>query len=104
MKFKNNLAKKLMQKMLKAQKEEKKRKKADINMSLPNIISAVSSRHPSINLINVWELTIFQLFDVFGRLQANAMFEIDCKRVSTWGDEKKTFDAALWYKNQYDKK
>jgi hypothetical protein len=31
------------------------------------------------------------------------MFDIDSTRVSVWGDEKKTFNAALWYKNNYDK-
>lgn len=102
MKFKNKIARRLYEKMLKAQKQEKK--KADINMSLPNIISAVSNAHPSINPLNVWDLTVFQLLDSFNRLQANSMFKIDCTRVSVWGDEKKTFDAALWYKNHYDLK
>ena len=104
MKFKNNMARKLYEKMLKAQKKERENKKADINMSLPNIISSVSNVHPSINPLNVWDLTVFQLLDSFNRLQVNSMFKIDCTRVSVWGDEKKTFDAALWYKNHYDSK
>lgn len=104
MKFKNGTARKLYEKMLKAQKKEKEKKKADINMSLPNIISSVSNAHPSINPMNVWNLTVFQLLDSFNRLQVNSMFKIDCTRVSVWGDEKKTFDAALWYKNHYDSK
>lgn len=104
MKFKNNMARKLYEKMLKAQKKERENKKADINMSLPNIISSVSNAHPSINLLNVWDLTVFQLLDSFNRLQVNSMYKIDCTRVSVWGDEKKTFDAALWYKNHYDSK
>lgn len=104
MKFKNNMARKLYEKMLKAQKRERESKKVDINMSLPNIISSVSNAHPSINPLNVWNLTVFQLLDSFNRLKANSMFKIDCTRVSVWGDEKKTFDAALWYKNHYDSK
>lgn len=102
MKFKNSLARKLYEKMLKAKQAEKK--KSDDNMTLPNIISAVSNRHPSITPITVWELTIFQLLDSFERLRDNAFYEIEKTRVSVWGDEKKTFDAALWYKNNYDKK
>lgn len=102
MKFKNKIARKLYEKMLKAQEQEKK--KADINMSLPNVISAVSNKHPSINPINVWDMTIFQLLDAFNRLQVNSMYDIDCTRVSVWGDEKNTFDAALWYKNNFDTK
>ena len=99
MKFKNNLAKQLMEKILK----EKKKNKLDKNMTIPNIISALSNKHPSLNFTNIWSLTIFQLLDSFNRTQANSVFEIDSTRVSVWGDEKKTFDVSLWYKNEYDK-
>lgn len=104
LKFKNNIAKKLYEKMLKARKKEKEERKSDINFTLPNIISSVSNKHPTINPINVWDLTLFQLLDSFNRMQINSMFDIDSTRVSVWGDEKKTFNAALWYKNEYDKK
>lgn len=103
-KFKNKLARKLYDKMQKAAKKEQEERKGDINFTLPNIISSVSNRHPTINPINVWEMTVFQLLDSFNRLQTNSMFDIDSTRVSVWGDEKKTFNAALWYKNEYDKK
>lgn len=104
LKFKNNLAKKLYDKMLDAQKKEQKKKKQDINMTIPNIISSVSVKHQSLNYSNIWDLTIFQLLDNFNRLQVNAMYDIDALRVSVWGDEKKTFNAALWYKNHYNSK
>lgn len=102
LKFKNSLAEKLFKRMKKAAKEAEARKKSDVNYTIPNIISTVSNRHQSINPVNVWDLTIFQLIDAFRRLQANEIYEIDATRVSVWGDEKKSFDAALWYKNQYD--
>ena len=102
-KFKNNLAKNLFNRIQKAQKKEKAERKADINLTIPNIISSVSSKHPSLNYSNIWDITIFQLLDTFGHLQVNTMHDIDSIRVAVWGDEKKTFNAALWYKNQYDK-
>lgn len=102
--FKNKLAKRLFERMQKAAKEEQERKKSDINLTLPNIISAVSNKHPTVSPISVWELTVFQLLDSFDRLRVNSVFDIDSTRVSVWGDEKKTFDAALWYKNEYDRK
>ena len=102
-KFKNGLAKKLYEKMLKANKKSKEEKKADVNMTLPNIISSVSNKHSSITPINVWDLTVFQLLDSFNRMQINTIYDIDATRVSVWGDEKKTFDVSLWYKNEYDK-
>lgn len=100
--FKNQLAKKLYNKMKKAKRNAKK--KADKNLTLPNIISAVSNKHPSINPVSVWDMTVFQLLDSFNRLQVNAMYDIDSIRVSVWGDENKKFNATLWYKNEYDKK
>lgn len=101
-KFKNELARKMFEKMRRAQKA--RAKKNDINLTLPNIISAVSVKHPSYNLLNIWDLTIFQLLDAFNRLQVDAVYNIDSTRVSVWGDEKKKFDIALWYKNEFDKK
>ena len=100
-KFKNKKAREIYEKIQKGQ--EKAAKKHDINLSIPNIISAVACKHPSLNLTNIWNLTIFQLLDSFNRLQSNAIYDIDSARVSTWGDEKKTFDIALWYKNYFDK-
>lgn len=104
MKFKNNLARKLMEKMLKAKKKEQEAKKSDLNLTIPNIISSLANKHPSLNYVNIWDLTIFQLLDAFNRTQANSIYDIDSTRVSVWGDEKKTFDVSLWYKNNYDKK
>lgn len=101
--FKNNLARKLLERMQKATKA-KSTKKTDKNLTIPNIISAISNKHPSLNYTNIWDLTVFQLLDAFNRTQMNSMYDIDSTRVSVWGDEKKTFDVALWYKNEYDKK
>lgn len=104
-KFKNAKAKSIYEKILKDQ-EKKEKKKAKINdkkFTLGNIISSTSNRHSTISPITVWNLTIFQLLDSFNRLQVDAMYTIDSMRVSTWGDEKKTFDATLWYKNIFDK-
>lgn len=100
-KFKNALAKKLYEKMRKAKKAEKKVENK--NLTIPNIISSLCSKHPSVNYTNIWEYTVFQLLDTFNRTQMNTMYEIDSTRVSVWGDEKKTFDATLWYRNEYDK-
>ena len=93
-----------MEKMLKAKKKEQETKKSDLNLTIPNIISSLANKHPSLNYVNIWDLTIFQLLDAFNRTQANSMYDIDSTRVSVWGDEKKTFDVSLWYKNNYDKK
>lgn len=101
-KFKNKAAERIYNKIHRAEKENKKNKKADINMTLPNLISKVSSKHSSLNYTNIWDITVFELLDSFGSMQNNVVFDIECTRVSVWGDEKKTFDIARWYKNNFD--
>lgn len=100
-KFKNRAAERIFKKIEKA--ESKKKKKANKNLTLPNIISSITVKHNSINFTNIWDYTIFQLLDNFYRLQTEDIHQIDCTRVSVWGDEKNTFDPARWYKNEYDK-
>lgn len=101
LKFKNKTAKKWFDKIRKAEKQNSKSRGTNKDYTLPNIISAVSSKHPSINLLNVYDLTIFQLIDTFNRLQYNSIYDIESRRVSVWGDEKKTFDPSFWYKNKF---
>ncbi len=103
--FKNDKARRLYEKMQKAKQEESERRKndRDKNYSIPNVISAVVSRHPSLNYINVWELTLCQLMDVFERLRIDEFYWINRMMVSVWGDEKKQFDAEAWYRNIYEK-
>ena len=101
--FKNALAKKMFEKIQKAEKEKKKNKKGDKNYTIPNIISSVAAKHPSINFTNIWDLTLYQLIDTFNRLQVDSVYYINSTRVSVWGDEKNSFDQTLWYKNTYDK-
>lgn len=100
--FKNEKARKLYIRMKDAEKKQKllTKKKNSEYYTIPNIISKVSSKHPSINLINVWDLTIFQLFDKFNCLQVNCMYDISWTRCSVWGDKEKAFDASLWFKNK----
>lgn len=100
--FKNEATRLLYERMQAAQAEKEKDEKDDGNgiFSLPNVISSLSNRHTSINPVNVWELTIFQLYDSFERLRVNEAYGISATRVSVWGDEKNTFDATLWYKEK----
>ena len=75
-----------------------------LNYTLPNVISKICARHPSINYTNVWELTIYELLDNFNSMRAGTIYDIDQTRVSVWGDEHNTFKLDSWYKNEYDKK
>ena len=96
-KFKNKIAQKLFEKM--KQKDKKQDIKDKDKLTLPNIISAVSNKHPTISPITVWNMTLFQLYDSFNRLQINEIYQINKRKVSVWGDKENTFDISMWYKN-----
>ena len=104
-KFKNAKAKMLYDKMLKAREAEKKKEdmKNLYNFTLPNIISATAAKTPGLNIINIWDATLFQLYDQFGKIQNDDVHYINSVRVAVWGDEKNQFDPALWYKNNFNK-
>jgi len=105
--FKNKGAERLFERILKGKKKFKKQKekenKNNKDYTLPNIISAVANRHPSLNYTNIFDITIFQLLDAFQRIYNNEVQDISARSVSVWGDEKKKFDGSLWHKNIYDK-
>ncbi len=65
-------------------------------MSLPNIISSVAVRSLSLNWINIWDITIYQLFNEFERLQIIDQYDIASTQVSVWGDKEKKFKFGAW--------
>lgn len=68
-KYFNNRAKQMAEKFKKLrEKYEKVLKKDDGSLDYTDIVSTVASRHSSINLLNIGELTIYQLVDKFKRL------------------------------------
>lgn len=104
-KFKNNKARRLYEKMLKAKEKEKKKKaeKDMRNLSVPNIISATASKCPGLNIVNIWDATLFQLYDQFEKTQNDDIHYLNSVHVAVWGDEDNKYDNSLWYKNNYEK-
>lgn len=103
-KFKNEKARMLWRRMKEAEKKQKETSEHNADMSLPNIISSVAAKSLNLNISNIWDITLFQLYDQFNRLQTNDAYSINSMRIAAWGDEKKTFDYALWHKNMFDKR
>lgn len=102
--FKTGKARRLYERMLKAKEEQSRieAKKNAKDFAIPNVISSVAAKSNNLNIINIWDATLFQLFDQFNKLRSSDVHYINEVRVSVWGDEKKQFDPALWYKNQFD--
>lgn len=62
---------------------------------LPNLISALCVQHNSINMCNVWDLTVYQLYDQFLRQSYLNQVNIHAMNYAGWGGE---FDPNDWYK------
>lgn len=96
-KFKNSKARKVWEKIQKGKKDFDKTNPQSKKFELANIISAVSAKSQSLNIINIWELTVFQLYDQFQRLQINDVHGIQKHSVAVWGDKKNTLDLTEWF-------
>lgn len=94
-KFTSNKAQRIFEKIKSGR--EKKSKAANPDLALPNLISKLSSKHPSYNLLNIWGLTVWQLFDQFGCTCVNTQIDIVGLRWAAWGKE--DFDFSQWYKH-----
>lgn len=67
----NELAKSIAEKLKRSKEIVEKSKALDSDgdgLTIPDIISAVSAMSNSLNKLNIWDLTIYQLYDEFARL------------------------------------
>lgn len=97
-KVKSKKALEIMKKLQKGRSEKAKNSKSDKNMELGNIISAVANKSQSLNIINIWELTVYQVWDCFSRIQNNNIFDIQSMSVAAYGNKDNYFDATAWFK------
>ena len=74
--------------------QNKGEKESDSNMSMGNIISKVCAIHPSINYLNVYNLTVFQLYDTF--FQMSYMRSIDFTEAIVTNHGSETFEYEKW--------
>lgn len=95
LKVKNKIAKKLLEKMEKGNKKVKT--KEDKKMELGNLISSISAHSKTLNIINIWDLTIFQFYDQFTRMRYDDSYTMNSTSVSVWGDKENKFDNTIWF-------
>lgn len=97
--FKNAKAQQIYEK-IQAKKAEKqkmqKQSSSSFITSLPNLISAVAAYSPTYNLFNIWDLTVYQFYDQFARLNDSAQMQVFGQRWAAWGTE--DFDFSVWYR------
>lgn len=85
---------------LEAGREKMRKAKGETNKSdgteLWNIIGAVSAKSQSYNLLNIWDLTICQLYDQFYRYNNEFYLGMAATRWCVWGED--DFDHEPWFK------
>ena len=94
--FQDEESRKLYEQIQKAKKTGEL-KSEDKNFSLANLISSVASFGNGYNLINIWGLTVYQLYDQFYRLNSKFQLDIVGTRWAAWGKE--DFDFDVWHKD-----
>lgn len=67
------------------------------NYQTDNIISKMCVANSGYNLFNIYNLTVWQLYDQFQAYSQNRMSKISERSFSVWGGE--DFDYELWLKN-----
>lgn len=102
LKFQSKKAQEIYEKCKARKKEFDNQKKssyntADETFSIPNLVSAVCAKHPSLNFTNIWDLTILQLYDQFKRLNIITYESVEGLRWAAWG--KDSIELSAWHKN-----
>lgn len=95
--FASEKARKIWEKCQKGKQDLRKTKKEDANLAIPNVISSVSASSPGYTLLNIWDLTVYQLYDQFSRINQKIQMDIYGSRWAAWG--KDDFDTTIWFKN-----
>ncbi|MGN0430788.1 MAG: hypothetical protein ACI4EQ_00350 [Lachnospiraceae bacterium] len=98
-KTQNKKALEIVNKIKKGRQAAGGRKVPDKAMELPNLICAVAAKSNSLNFTNIWDLTVFQLYEQFKREQANVYFDIQKMTVAAYGNKQNSFTGSEWFKN-----
>lgn len=69
-----------------------------------NVISVIAAYMPGYTHLNIGDLTIYQLYDLYHRFQINESFQVVRTSVAVWGDEKKQFDLSERQQNLHASK
>lgn len=92
-------AQELMRMRDEGRKKKSQASNNDSNLSLANVVSTISTYGSGINLTNIWDYTVFQLYDQFFRLGYKRQMEIVSMNYACWGGK---FDPTQWYLNTYE--
>lgn len=99
-KFASAAAKRIHERLQKG-RESLQRAKKDANTEIPNLIGAVAAMHGGYTLFNIWDLTVYQLYDQFARVNTKVQLSVYGQRWAAWGE--KDFDTTMWFQSNMRK-
>lgn len=89
----------LLEKRKKYHKQFEKNLKNDLDISLPNIVSKLATYGNGLNLLNIWDYTVFQIYDQFFNFCYKKNNDMANFSYSIWGGD---YKIPKWYKNTYE--
>lgn len=95
-KFGSDKARKIAEKIKNFRLTKAKKNTSDKDMNLGNLISSLASRQNGLNIIDIWDMTIFQFYDQFHKQNYNNSIDIRSMNYAFMGGE---FDLTEWFKN-----
>lgn len=93
--FKSDRSRAIYEKLQAGRQKMKAKTSENKNMHLGNLVAAVCAKHGGYTALNIWGLTVFQLYDQFERINAGVQMDIYGSRWAAWGKE--PFDTSMWF-------
>lgn len=82
-----------MRKKVEAKKIAQQRQEGESDIDIADIISAVSSKSNSISKLNIWKLTLYQLYDEYSRLELIDNYDFSIQAIMSGA---KKIDLKHW--------
>lgn len=82
-----------------AKKESTQHDEPNPDLEIGNVISWVAVTSPNLNIKDIWDITIYQLWDEYERLRIDMYASIQNRSLSIWGDKKGSINIYESCKN-----
>lgn len=96
-KFKSELARQIYEAAQKGRRARESTHGDTKSYELSNVISKLATYHNSLNMVNIWDLTVYQIYDQFTQQNLKNQNDIGTMNYSVWGGK---FDPMDWFKNK----
>lgn len=68
------------------------------NFDLGNIIAHLAAKGSGLNIINIWQMSVYNVYDQFMIARKLEMHDVESTSVAVWGDKDRKVDLDGWYK------